>query len=308
MPIFDNNDLDLVIDDNPIDNNGDNNVEVGDTTTPQQIPGNVQPQIPNDSAPFIVLCGPPSSGKSMVLKSLASYLFNLYRNQNSGYSIRANETLLNSDVYHRHCQIFDYIIADQYIPMQNTVDYLMADIIDGNGNVVAHFLEAPGEDFFSLTNSAQEPRIEFKSYLSNIARVGGNIKRKVIYVILLDLDSPTSFRNDCKLREKYQQKMEQLYKNFVMHHPCKVILLYNKVDIPMRGAWANSAGVTNLEAIMKDAKEQYPRLFFKKRFLFWNINNYSFLPYCTGSYSQGNYVPCGDIYPAQLWKEITKFW
>ena len=32
---------------------------------------NVQPQSPGDTAPFIVLCGPPTSGKSMVLKSLA---------------------------------------------------------------------------------------------------------------------------------------------------------------------------------------------------------------------------------------------
>ena len=51
-------------------------------TKPSNNNANVSPQIPTDSAPFIVLCGPPSSGKSMVLKSLASYLC---KNEKIGY-------------------------------------------------------------------------------------------------------------------------------------------------------------------------------------------------------------------------------
>ena len=266
----------------------------------------VQPQIPGDEAPFIVLCGPPQSGKSMVLKSLASYLYQSGQN----YTISANPTLLNTSKYQSDCDHFNNVIGDPDTRMKNTVDYLMADITDNLGNTVAHFLEAPGEDFFSLTQSAREPNIGFKTYLDKIAQISPDKQRKVIYIILLDLDSSTSFRKDPSLRNKYQEKMIRLYNRYVLHHPSKVILLYNKADIPRNGAWANPGGITNLPAIIKDAKENYPRLFFTKKVLFMDVENYVFLPYCTGSYAQGDdsYTASGPEYPSALWKEITRLW
>ncbi|GAB6865779.1 MULTISPECIES: ATP-binding protein [Bacteroidaceae] len=267
---------------------------------------NVQPQIPSDSAPFVVLCGPPASGKSMVLKSLASYLYK----SGLGYTISANTTLLNTEKYQVDCRDFEEIIAKTDEKMPNTVDYLLADIIDGRGNVVAHFLEAPGEDFFNLTKSLQEPNIPFKNYLDKIAQITPNKQRKVVYIILLDLDSTPSFRNNPALRMKYEQKMINLYNRYVLHHPSKVILLYNKVDLPQNGLWANTSGVSNLSAIFANAKEFYPNLFFKKRFLFWDIENYTFLPFCTGTYPDdgSSYTASGPVYPASLWEKIVKLW
>ena len=212
------------------------NDAVQENPAPTTNPVRALPQIPGDSAPFIVLCGPPASGKSMVLKSLASYLYQ----SGLGYTIAANTTLLNTAKYQEDCAYFDSIIGDPDIRMPNTVDYLMADIIDKNGNVVAHFLEAPGEDFFSLNNVNQEPNIQFKGYLEKIAQITPDKPRKVIYIILLDLDSTTSLRNNPSLRDKYQKKMTKLYNRFVLHHPSRVILLYNKVDLPKQGLWANS--------------------------------------------------------------------
>ncbi|MBR4095543.1 MAG: hypothetical protein IKK23_09100 [Bacteroidales bacterium] len=274
------------------------------TQTSSQPSVSAQPQIPGDMAPFIVLCGPPESGKSMVLKSLASYLYK----SGLGYTIAANTTLLNTAKYQEDCAYFDSIIGDPDTRMPNTVDYLMADIIDKGGNVVAHFLEAPGEDFFSLDNASQEPNIQFKGYLEKVAQTSSDDKpRKVIYVMLLDLDSTTSFRNNPSLRDKYEKKMIKLYNRFVLHHPSRVILLYNKVDIPRQGLWANSNGCSNPNAVIADAQLNYPQLFFKKKFLFWDIENYSFLPFCTGSYpDDGSYTASGPAYPAALWKEITK--
>lgn len=272
------------------------------TAQPQPAP-NAQPQIPADSAPFIVLCGPPSSGKSMVLKSLAGYLYH----SELGYTISANTTLLNTAQYLQNCTYFNSIIGNPNIPMPNTVDYLLADILNDKGEVVAHFLEAPGEDFFSLTNADKEPGIPFKSYLDKVAQVTPGTQRKVIYIILLDLDSDTSFRRNLTLRNKYEQKMVKLYNQYVLHHPSKVILLYNKVDLPQGGLWANANGCTNPSAVKKDAYQNYPKLFFTKRFLFWDIETYSFLPYCTGSYV-GGYTASGPVYPSALWREITKIW
>lgn len=265
-----------------------------------------KPQIPSDDAPFIVLCGPPASGKSMVLKSLASYLYH----SNLGYTIAANATLLNTAKYQEDCEYFNSIISDPDTRMPNTVDYLMADIVDKSGNVVAHFLEAPGEDFFSLKDYKNEPNVQFKAYLDKVAQVTPEKKRKVVYIILLDLDSPTSFRNNQLLRDKYEKKMMKLYNRYVLHHPTKVILLYNKVDIPQNGLWANPNGCSNLSAVLADAKHNYPNLFFKRKFIFWNIEDYSFLPFCTGSYPEdgSSYTASGPAYPSSLWGEITKIW
>lgn len=277
-------------------------------TTTKQYSNSAQtkPQIPSDSAPFIVLCGPPASGKSMVLKSLASYLYH----SELGYTISANATLLNTAKYQEDCEYFNSIISDPDTRMPNTVDYLMADIVDKNGNVVAHFLEAPGEDFFSLKDTEKEPNIQFKSYLDKVAQITPEKQRKVIYVILLDLDSSTSFRNSQSLRDKYEKKMVKLYNRYVLHHPSRIVLLYNKVDLPQNGLWANSNGCSNPSAVIADAKQNYPNLFFKKRFLFWDIENYSFLPFCTGSYPDdgSSYTASGPAYPSSLWKEIIKLW
>lgn len=281
------------------DNNGRKKVNVENTSS------SFVPQIPGGSAPFIVLCGPPASGKSMVLKSLASYLYQ----SGTGYSIKANRTLLNSAKYQDDCEYFDSIIGDPNTKMPNTVDYLLADIFDKHGNVKAHFLEAPGEDFFSLMGQANEPNIPFKGYLDKIAQVDIQKPRKVIYIILLDLDSDTSFRNNQMLRQKYEQKMTKLYNTYVLNHPSKVVLLYNKVDIPMGGLWANANGCFNKEAILKDAKRNYPNLFFSRKFLFWEIEDFAFQTYCTGSYPlEGGYTASGPAYPSALWKEIVKQW
>lgn len=293
--------FDFNVDENP--NENVQNTEQQSPSMPTSSQVRAQPQIPGDMAPFIVLCGPPASGKSMVLKSLASYLYQ----SGFGYTIAANTTLLNTAKYQEDCAYFDSIIGDPDTRMPNNVDYLMADIIDNGGNVVAHFLEAPGEDFFSLNNVAQEPNIQFKGYLEKVAQISSNKPRKIIYIILLDLDSATSFRNNSSLRDKYEKKMTKLYNRFVLHHPSKVILLYNKVDIPRQGLWANSNGCSNPKAVIEDARRNYPHLFFKKKFLFWDVENYTFLPFCTGSYpDDGSYTASGPAYPAALWKEITK--
>lgn len=296
-------DFNVNVNENQTGNTQQAELQSPSVSTSPQSPVRISPQIPVDNAPFIVLCGPPSSGKSMVLKSLATYLCH----SGLGYTIAANTTLLNTAKYQEDCAYFDSIIGERNTRMPNTVDYLMADIIDNGGNVVAHFLEAPGEDFFSLNNPSQEPNMEFKGYLENVAQTSFDKPRKVIYIILLDLDSATSFRNNPSLREKYEKKMTKLYNRFVLHHPSRVILLYNKVDIPRDGLLANSNGCSNPKALIEDAKHNYPNLFFKKKFLFWDVENYSFLPYCTGSYPEDKgYIAPGPAYPAALWKEITK--
>ena len=83
--------------------------------------------------------------------------------------------------------------------------------------------------------------------------------------------------------------------------------VYNKVDLPQGGLWANANSCRNIKAVKADAERNYKNLFFTRKFLFWDIEDFSFLPYCTGSYpDDGSYTASGPAYPAALWKEITK--
>ena len=206
------------------------------------------PNIPRDDAPIVVLVGPPQSGKSMVLKCLADYL----HKADSRCTIEANRNLFDDDEYQANCNTFEALIGETYKKMPNTINFLMVDLIDRNGNTVAHFLEAPGEDYFSLDDSDQEPQRGFPGYMNSIAQIDDDHPRKVVYVIILDLDSDTPFRRHIKLKEKYTKKMKKLYQIYVVNHPAEVILLYNKADIPHDAKWANSAGINNLTKLYDD--------------------------------------------------------
>ena len=164
------------------------------------------------------------------------------------------------DEYQANCNTFEGLIGDTSKKMPNTINFLMVDLVDRNGNMVAHFLEAPGEDYFSLNNPDQEPQREFPGYLNSIAQIDDNHLRKVVYVIILDLDSDTPFRRRTGLKDNYTLKMERLHRNYVVNHPAEVILLYNKADIPHDARWANSAGVNNRSALLNDARQQYGNL------------------------------------------------
>lgn len=278
--------------------------EVQVAPAPPKFAGKV-PNIPKDDAPFVVLVGPPQSGKSMVLKCLGDYLYN---HAELHYTIEADTTLFADPEYLADCQTFNDLIGDNEHIMPNTVNYLMANICDKYGNVKAHFLEAPGEHFFSLAHPEEEPNRKFQSYMDKIAKIESGGNRKVVYIIILDLDSPTSFRRNPRLRNKYQEKMIRLHNRFIVNHPTKVILLYNKVDIPQHEKWANAGGIVNPQAIYADARRHYPALFFTRKFLWWNIENFTFLPFCTGSYDGEDYTTPAASYPAALWNAITKIW
>ena len=215
MPV---EDIDLRLDDNLNDN--DQNLQLVeeqndissqnlDTKTINSNSNNKREytvNIPPDSKPIVVLCGPPNSGKSMIIKCLADYLYN---SSDLGYSIKANRNLIAHDDYQLDCQIFDSSLG-QEAPLSNTTDFLLADVIDKNGDIKLYFLEAPGEHYFSFDKIKDEPNLPFKHYLSKVATTGSGIQRKVIYVIILDLDSPIPFRRNETFRKKYQDKMIRL--------------------------------------------------------------------------------------------------
>lgn len=312
-------------DNNDSQSSAENNIEANDTVTDKEdsstdsvIGNNIESSsgdkftinVPVDDLPIMVLCGPPNSGKSMIIKCLANYLRN---NASLGYSIKANETLIGgmgsfAKQYEVDCKNFNKKLGVSE-PASNTTNFLLADVIDRHGNVKLHLLEAPGEDFFSPNN----PDAKFPLYLNVL---GSDKKRKTIYVILLDLDSTISYRAQTHIRNNYQNKMINLYSLFVQGNSrSKVILLYNKADIPQGGLWANTNGVLNFKALEKDAKNNYKQLFahFKKKVLgFFEIDNFVFLPFCTGTFGkipgvdEMLYTPSDEYYSEKLWQELIK--
>ncbi|MGM9868039.1 MAG: hypothetical protein ACI30R_00225 [Sodaliphilus sp.] len=280
----------------------DNPQQAANPQAPQQI---ATPQIVNNLVPLVVFVGPPASGKSMILVRLAQYLLN------QGYTIKPDTTFLNTDKYQNGCTQFADKLSTN-VALDGTVEFLLVDVIDQSGSVVAKLLEAPGEDFYSTAKPDKNKTVE--PYLQKIMG-SNNIKN---YVVLLDLDSEISFRNDPHHRNSYAQRFLTRFAPKIDTERDRITLLYNKIDTTPFG---DINGCTNKSGAEKDAKLYYPSLFNKlqRRAIagFFTIPNYTFSTFCTGQFSKQvdeygeeyqPYTPASDIYPQQLWKEITKRW
>ncbi len=294
--------MDYKINSNSMDTPNNISLNVSNVETPKT------PEIINKKIPVVVFVGPPSSGKSMILVRLAKYL------RNNGYTIKTDPTFLNTAKYQKDCEEFQRSL-NTTIALPGTVEFLLIDVYK-DGVAVAKLLEAPGEDFYTTApekiNAGKNLVIE--SYLSTIMS-STNPKS---YVMLLDLDSDISFRRDSGHRQAYSERLlECFYKN-INHSRDRVVLLYNKIDVTQFGS---INGCSNLSGARDDAKMYYPMLFSKMKITIlgglFTMSNFVFKTFCTGMFSTqtdnfGNeyqtYNEADDVYPRELWREITKKW
>ncbi len=266
------------------------------------------PTIVNKTVPIVVFVGPPTSGKSMILVRLAKYL------RDQGYTIETDSTFLNTAKYQRDCEEFEDKLNTN-IALKGTVEFLLVKVFK-NGREVAKLLEAPGEDFYTYDpekiKSGKNRRIE--PYLSTIM----TSKNPKSYVVLLDLDSEKCFRNDPTHRASYSQRFLKYFYPNIDSRRDRIILLYNKIDATPFGS---INGCTDFKGAKDDAKMYYPQLFATMRIQslagFITSDNFVFKTFCTGLFSEhidnnGNeyktYNVAQDIYPKELWKEITRRW
>lgn len=268
--------------------------------------GVATPTIVNQTVPIVVFVGPPSSGKSMILVRLAKFL------RSQGYTIKTDPTFLNTVQYQQDCIDFANSL-NTTTALQGTVKFLLVNVYK-NGQEVAKLLEAPGEDFYTTDpakiragkNNVVEP------YLAAIM-VSNNPKS---YVALLDLDSDLSFRVDGYHRQSYEQRFLGHFYPAINKNRDKIILLYNKIDMTPFG---DINGCNDLKGARKDAEIYYPSLFssMKVTKFMMTVDNFSFKTFCTGMFSKqtdnfGNifktYNIAADVYPRDLWKEITNKW
>ena len=293
-------------------NGATNEVYEQERTTPERdeepMPtvGTVTPTIVNSKVPVVVFVGPPSSGKSMILVRLAKYL------RSQGYTIKTDPTFLNTVQYQRDCENFETCL-NTTIALPGSVKYLLVSVFH-KGIEVAKMLEAPGEDFYTSVKDPSSKNSRIEAYLATIM-TSNNPKS---YVTLLDLDSDISFRRDGYHRDSYSVRFLNYFYPAINTRRDKIILLYNKIDLTPFGS---INGCHNPSGAREDAKMYYPQLFSTMRVSklggFMQVDNFTFLTFCTGMFSKetdefGNtykvYTQAADVYPQELWKEITSKW
>ncbi len=262
------------------------------------------PTIVNQTVPLVVFVGPPASGKSMILVRMAQYLFA------HGYTIRTDPTFLNTAKYRKDCEEFANKLHTN-IALDGTAEFILVDVYK-DGVLIAKLLEAPGEDFFSV-NDPQKNSI-VAPYLATIM-TSNNPKT---YVMLLDLDSKVSFRNDASLRSSYAQRLLTQFYPRINQNRDQIVLLYNKIDTTMYGT---INGCHNLNGARKDAEMYYAPLFagmkVSKLAGFLTVDNFEFKTFCTGMFAEQmdnlgeiyqTYNVASDTYPEELWKDIIRKW
>jgi len=266
------------------------------------------PTIVNTTVPVVVFVGPPSSGKSMILVRLAKYL------RNQGYTIQTDPTFLNTPEYQEDCAEFTNKLNTN-VALAGSVKFLLVKVYK-DGREVAKLLEAPGEDFYTTDPNkirlGKNNRVE--PYLSTIM-TSNNPKS---YVVLLDLDSEICFRNDSYHRDSYSQRFLNYFYPNVDVNKDRIVLLYNKIDVTPYGT---IHGCSDPNGAKDDAKLYYPQLFATMRVRSFGglitSDNFVFKTFCTGMFSKqtdnnGNeyqtYNVAKDVYPQELWREITRRW
>lgn len=269
--------------------------------------GIATPTIVNQTVPIVVFVGPPSSGKSMILVRLAKFL------RSQGYTVTTDPTFLNTAQYQKDCKEFERCLTTT-TALQGTVKFLLVNIYK-DGEEVAKLLEAPGEDFYTTdpakTRAGKNDMIE--PYLQAIM-ASRNIKS---YVMLLDLDSDTSFRRDGNHRESYEQRILKHFYGNINKNRDRVVLLYNKID---ETPFGDINGCSNPSGALRDARMYYPAWFSSMKITKWGmvtVDNFTFKTFCTGMFAVqtddfGNkyktYTIADDKYPRELWKEIISKW
>lgn len=292
--------------------------QVAQQNTPQEsvsstpstpVSGIVIPSIVDQKTPIVVFVGPPASGKSMILVRIAKYL------REMGFTIKADRTFINTEKYREGCTKFENLL-DTNIALDGTVEYLLVDVRDKDGNNVAKLLEAPGEHFYDTKNEGiNSNNTTVQGYLSKIM-TSNNPKT---YVALLDLDSDISFRNNGTHRNRYTTRLLNTFYFQIHQDRDRFVLLYNKVDEPGFGTIHGISDAKKKQA-RKDAEMYYPTLFNTMKvtkLVFFTMDDFAFQTFCTGKYTKvtddnGNEYKQYDIsnnsYPRDLWMDIIRKW
>lgn len=249
--------------------------------------------IPTDKIPLVMLYGPPTSGKTMLLVRLVRYL------QQKGYTASPVRTFRPAadKNYEEICSGFDRMIAnDLAAPQTDLISFMLVEVRQ-QGRAICRILEVPGEHILPSGNLLAP----YPLYFEEIAN--SNIRK--IWLFILEPDW-----KDQSDRSLYVQKVQRLKSR--MNSRDKSIFVFNKVD---KTDLVRSAGSVNMREVQKTTENLYPGIFnlFRNEnpiTRFWRSHDCGFVPFQTGTYitdssgsrhfSAGHPKFCGALWNAIL--------
>ena len=231
--------------------------------------------------PLIMFVGPADCGKSMVMMSLVEYLQSM-----PGYSFEPNPDYNSlSSNYAQSCSDFKATLTANAnvpqggykTPLPKTVDEVLLDVRIHNTNKYS-MLEAPGEDFFSLS----KPEKPLKPYLRNIVT---GAACPIYYVLLMELHTANNHFNvpQDNIRPLYEQRLMEIMRiGYKPDRGDRVILLYNKIDLRSSGI-SEQRAMSNLFSTFYTKIKSMPEL--NRNLMVTRVARYEELGYVTGDYT-----------------------
>lgn len=256
-------------------------------------PNKIKVTIDDNTTPIVVLFGPPACGKTMTLVRMTQFL------QDKGYTVEPDRSFRPSadKHYKQMCDNFNTMI-DQMDAAKSTslISFMLVTVRDKRGKPICQILEAPGELYYVPGNS----NVTFPNYLNTVK----NATNRKVWCFMVE---PNWM--DTQDRKGYADRIAKFKRSLDPRD--KSIFIYNKID---KTSFAQGQGKINEAAAKDDITKRYKNIFepFRSKSLLFGYNdNFDFVPFQTGDYSEAMdgsvvYSPGPDIYPNKLWNIILK--
>ena len=243
----------------------------------------------SDPAPIIILFGARSSGKTMMLSSLARWLVA------HGYKVTPDRIFRPAydTSYQKQCDSFDTVVKSNFSASSNQVlGSILIHVTDRYGERICQILDAPGEQYFD----DQFPNKEFPQYIYKIC----TIDNPRTWMFILEND----WKNEID-RLNYENKIIQM--ESIIKPSDRLVFICHKAD---KQPWLSES------QFFKDICYQYPTLFSKYEnknpiTRLWHKYNFDFVVFSAVWFNEmldgrQSYVQIDDKYAAALWKSIMK--